>query len=93
MVDTINSPSYVLNKFINDILKNITDDTKYDIKNSNEFKNLNFITKARIPENHILVSYDVVSLYTNTDVDKVTNILNRRWSEIESRYIPQSTKC
>lgn len=36
-----------------------------------------------MPEKHILVSFDVVSLCTNTDITKVINILRRRWSEIE----------
>ena len=81
VVDTINSPSYALNKFMNDILKKICDESKYNIRNSYEFKD--FIAKTQVPTNHILVSFDVVSLYTNTDVTKVLNILKRRWPEIE----------
>lgn len=81
VVDTINSPSYALNKFMNDILKKIIDGTKYNVKNSYEFKD--FISTVQIPADHILVSLDVVSLYTNTDVSKVIDILKRRWSEIE----------
>lgn len=81
VVDTINSPSYALNKYMNNIIKNITDYTKYNVKNSYEFKS--FIANVRVPDDHILVSFDVVSLYTNTDITKVINILKRRWSEIE----------
>lgn len=81
VVDTTNSPSYALNKYMNDILKKIVNNEKYNVKNSYEFKK--FIDETRVPDDHILVSFDVVSLYTNTDIDEVTNILKRKWPEIK----------
>lgn len=38
VVDTINSPAYELCKFMNKILQKVIDHSKYNIKNSYEFK-------------------------------------------------------
>lgn len=81
VVDTINSPAYELCKFMNDILKNIIDQSKYNIKNTYEFKE--FITQVKIPKGHKLVSYDARSLYTNTDIDSVIEDLRNKWALIE----------
>lgn len=82
VVDTTNSPSYFLFKFMNDILKQLIVDDKYDVKNSRQFKE--FISTIRIPDGFVLTSYDAISLYTNTDTDEVITILKRRWPEIET---------
>lgn len=64
---------------MNDILKRIIDHEKYNAKNSYDSKK--FIFGTRVPENHILVSFDVV--YTNTDINEVTKILKGKWSKIK----------
>lgn len=56
-----------MNRFTNDILKQVIDNSKYNVKNSYDFKE--FITKEIIPEGHKIASYDAKSLYTNTDID------------------------
>lgn len=66
---------------MNNILKNIIDNSKYNIKNAFEFKD--FISSAKIPDGHKLTSYDAVSLYTNSDTVEATNILKRKWVDIK----------
>lgn len=82
VVDTTNSPAYHLSKHMNDILKHLIDDSKYNVKNGFEFKS--FIDGVKIPRFHKLWSIDAVSLYTNTDVKHVRKIIERKWSKIRS---------
>ncbi|XP_037051685.1 uncharacterized protein LOC119085393 [Bradysia coprophila] len=80
VVDTTNSPAYELSKFMNDILKHLVDNSKYNVKNAFEFKE--FINDVRIPRSQKLWSIDAVSLYTNTDVKHVRKIIERQWNKI-----------
>lgn len=82
VVDTTNSPAYHLSKYMNEILKHLVDDSKYNVKNAFEFKS--FINDVKIPRAHKLWSIDAVSLYTNTDVKLVRKIIQRNWSKIKS---------
>jgi hypothetical protein len=54
----------------------------YNFNNSHAFKT--FIDTIRSPEpDHELVSFDVVSLFTNIPLDLVFEILEERWDEID----------
>lgn len=81
VVDTINSPAYELSKYMNEILKHLIADGKYNVKNSFEFKI--FINDVRIPRAHKLWSMGDVALYTNTDVKHVRKIIKRKWSKVK----------
>lgn len=63
IVSNINAPTYELGKFLSRIIHNSIDQDKYNVLNSYTFKE--FITKQKIPQNYILISLDVVSLFTN----------------------------
>lgn len=66
---------------MNNILKNIIDNSKYNVKNAFEFKN--FISTVKIPVGHKLTSYDAVSLYTNSDTTEAMEILKWKWNDIK----------
>lgn len=63
IVSSIDSPTYRLSKFIQRIISNISKDTPSRTEDSFHFQK--FITTANVPENYVLISFDVTSLYTN----------------------------
>lgn len=77
----INSPSIELCRYITNILKNITKDSKYNIKNSLEFKYK--INNQTILDNEKLVSFDVISLFPNIPIDLAMNTIEEKWNDIE----------
>lgn len=80
IVSTINSPHSSLAKAFTTILNNIVDDT-INLKNSMELKKN--IRDVKIPKGHILVSFDVKSLFTNVSVEAVLDIIDRKWSKLQ----------
>lgn len=80
IVDCINSPTYNLSKMYADILKNVTGNTRKSVRNSFEFKEK--INDTVLPEGYVLVSLDVVSLFTNIPNDLVYKAVDKRWFQI-----------
>ena len=89
IVSTIGSATYNLSKFLSGIITNILGKTEYHIKDSWDFHK--FIKNKKIPKNHTLVSFDVVSLYTNIPIDLAINSIKEKWNSIkEFRTIPEN---
>lgn len=63
IVSCINSPTYNLAKFINEILAPLTTTFHHNLKNS--FELVDRIKDINLPNNYILLSLDVKSLFTN----------------------------
>ncbi|XP_044764498.1 uncharacterized protein LOC123321057 [Coccinella septempunctata] len=80
VVSCVNSPTYNLSKFIQNILTQVSTTSEYNVKNSFVFAES--IQGLVIPENYILVSLDVVSLFTNVPKDLVVELTKSRWSYI-----------
>lgn len=59
----VNAPGYFLGKVFYRVLDTVFPRTRYHIKDSYEF--VNFIRETTIKHNDILVSFDVVSMYTS----------------------------
>jgi hypothetical protein len=86
VVSYINAPSYSLAKYINTLILQVTGfKPKYGIKNSIEF--CNNLRNQTPPDNSILVSFDVKSLFTNIPVNEsiqyLKEILDRQCNNHE----------
>jgi hypothetical protein len=74
VVSTINYVGQPIAKLINDILGNINDKEKYNIRNSFDFKK--FMDSIAIEDTYLeLVSFDVKSMFTNIPLDLVLDIV------------------
>ena len=83
----INSPTHFLAKIINDELKKVIPPPKSYIKNS--FELIKKIQNIHIPDDHVLMSLNVCSLYTNIPCNLVINSLDSRMTLINKNcFIP-----
>lgn len=82
IVSCINSPCYNLAKIVHKILHPITTTFPYNVSNSIDLvKTLNTVT---LPNNYVLVSFDVTSLFTNIPKELVIKIIKEKWQFISS---------
>lgn len=82
VVASINTPSSRLSKYLSGILKNLLTDDEYNISNSYNFKNR--ISGVALDSGEKMVSFDVVSLFTNIPVDLAIDIVTDRWDELNA---------
>lgn len=80
IVSCIDSPSYKLSKFVNNILQNLTSFFPYNIKNSQEA--VQKLKSINLPDNYILISLDVKSLFTNIPKKLVIETIEEWWPRI-----------
>lgn len=80
VVHNIGAPSYMLSKYIGRILRTSID-SAYNITDSFSF--CEFINGFRLPPDHVLVSFDVVSLFTCIPRKLVTDSISKMWNKIE----------
>ena len=66
------SPTYNLAKYLAEILKPLVGKSEHHVVNSKEF--ITKIEQTKLDEDEILVSFDVVSLFTNVSIDEACNI-------------------
>ncbi|XP_061391400.1 putative leucine-rich repeat-containing protein DDB_G0290503, partial [Musca vetustissima] len=78
---SINSPSIKLCKYIVNILKNLTKNSIYNVKDSVQFRNK--IKNLTINDNERMISFDVVSLFPSIPVELGLKIIDERWDEIK----------
>ena len=74
VVSYINTPSYLMAKYFDNILKSVRNPFS-NIKNSLEF--FSKIKNKKIPYNHTMVSLDVNSLFTNVPLDRLLLALKK----------------
>lgn len=79
IVSFINAPTYKTSKYLADSLKFMTTN-KYNILNSYEF--IDFIKLQNIPDNYLLISLDVVSLFTNIKIDLALDLIDNKFELI-----------
>lgn len=80
VVSTVQSPTYSLAKYIHKILANCMH-YNYQIKDSWEFAK--FIKNiSNVPEGYVIVSFDVVSLFTNIPTTMAIDIIKNKWNQI-----------
>ena len=80
VVSTIGSTTYGIAQFLAKIIGNVVGKTEYHVRNSFEFAEE--ISEKQIPEDNVLFSLDVTSLYTNVPVEYAIDCLKERWNEI-----------
>ncbi|XP_050501571.1 uncharacterized protein LOC126881376 [Diabrotica virgifera virgifera] len=82
IVSSINSPNIHIAKFLTDILsKSYNYNNDYNIVDSFQFSE--FINDFKLPHGYILVSFDVVSLFTNLPLASVLTSLRNHWNIIQ----------
>lgn len=81
IVASINSPTYNLSKMFANILRNVVGKTGRTVKNATEL--VGKLRRMRLPSNYMLISLDVVSLFTNIPNDLVYAAVHKRWSKIK----------
>ena len=81
ILSCINCPTYDLSKYLASILHQAIDHDKYNVRSSYEF--CTFINNVTLPPNYVLVSFDVVSLFTCIPRDLAVLTVENNWSLIE----------
>ncbi|XP_065078974.1 uncharacterized protein LOC135701953 [Ochlerotatus camptorhynchus] len=79
VVPCMTAPSYELSKYVGKILQNSLV-SKYSIKDSFGF--CEYVNSIELPEGHILVSFDVVALFTSIPKSLVKRSIFRHWDDI-----------
>ena len=85
IISNIGTTLYYLAKHLAKILAPLSK-SEYTVQNTKDF--VNFIKPQKIPSNHQLISFDVVSLFTNVPIDATIDIIIRRiyeFKEIDTR--------
>ena len=82
IVSIIGSPTYALSKELASIFSNLTGLSEHHEKNSEEF--VKSVTAIKIEETEILVSFDVISLFTKIPVDLATKVAQERLHKLQN---------
>ena len=82
VVNCINTPAYNLAKYLHNTFSPIITTYHYNIKNTIEIKNK--LKTIVLPENHKLVSLDVVALFTNIPQTLVCEIIRKNWNFLKA---------
>lgn len=82
IVSCVGSSTYNLSKFLANLLTNAFVKDEYYVKNSFQF--LQSITNIVLPEGYILVSLDVISLFTNVPIDLVVECIKENWDLLDN---------
>ena len=90
IVSFINSPTYNLSKFLSRILSSLLVN-RYSVRKSKEF--VDYVPNFTISESEILVSFDVVSLFTSVPMGKTLNLVLELLTSDESFLIFAHFSC
>lgn len=79
---SVNSPSFGLCKYIVNILKNLTKNSKYNVKDALDFKTK--MDKTQLLDDEVLISFDVISLFPSIPVNLALEIIKNKWDTISA---------
>ena len=88
IISGCDGPTERLSSFVDELLQPIAQQQKSYLKDTTHF--INFLEKTKVPENTILVSIDVMSLYTNIPQQEGINIKNE--PPIPTRLLQRALK-
>ena len=81
IVSFCGSPTYQLSKYLTNVLKPLTDESRHKLQSTEKF--IDAIKTIQIPDDHKLVSFDVKSLFTSIPLqlalDCTENAINREF--------------
>lgn len=80
IVSNVGSPTYNLSKFLSTAITKILGKNDYYVRDSWHFHE--FIKNKNVPNDFMLVSFDVTSLFTNIPTDFALECIKKRWAEI-----------
>ena len=72
----IASPNYELSKYLASVLEHLTNESEYCVKNAKLFPE--FISNQEVAKNELVVSFDVISLFTSILIDMAIDIVQRK---------------
>lgn len=82
IVSSIDSPTFKLAGFVGNILATAFKDTnQYNVKDSFDFASE--FNNFQLPPHYVVISLDVVSLFTNIPLDMVIQIIQEKWQTID----------
>nr|CAI5842688.1 unnamed protein product [Callosobruchus analis] len=81
IVSSINCPNSNLSAFLTKILTSAYN-TENDFYVKDSFAFSIFINDYKLPDDYVIVSFDVVSLFTNLPLDVIVTSLHKHWTEI-----------
>ncbi|XP_062714231.1 uncharacterized protein LOC134291004 [Aedes albopictus] len=80
VVPNITSPTYQLSKYVSNIIQAATN-CEYNIRDSFTFAAE--IKHLKVPEDHVIVSFDVISLFTNVPKELILRAIREDWDRIK----------
>ncbi|XP_072377245.1 uncharacterized protein [Diabrotica undecimpunctata] len=81
IVSSLCPPNGPIAQLLTDILTNAYNlNNNFYIKDSFDFSS--FINNFQLPQNYVLVSFDVTSLFTNLPLDLIISSVEKHWNEI-----------
>jgi len=87
IISSVDSPLYSLATFLHGLIKDNILNTFSHIENS--FQLIDKLKGSHIDNNHIFISLDVISLFTNIPIDLAIESILNRWDTIKNCHIPQ----
>lgn len=81
IVASIGSSTYNLYKMFSKILKNVVGKSHRTIKNATEL--VKKLRRIRLPPGYVLISLDVVSIFTKIPKELVISAVHKRWTNIK----------
>lgn len=84
IVSACSSPGFKLAKFFVIVLNTVFPEIGFHIKNSTDF--VENISKLQIAEHELMLSFDVVSMFTNIPIDHMIELISGRKDAIFNRF-------